>query len=78
MLFTLPPPSADDRPPQVDPNCRHFWRAYLAFLSVPLFVMLCGMAAALWPAGSITTSSRTPAVGSSSTACPASTPGSSR
>ena len=54
---------------------RNFWRVYL---TAPVFVALVAAASALWPAGSITTSSPAPAAGSSSTACPASTAGSSR
>lgn len=52
-----------------------FLRWYLALFAL---IVVNALAAALWPADSITTSSRTTTAGSSSTACPASTPGSSR
>lgn len=75
MSSNFPPCEQAPRPPAIDPIARAFWRFYCALL----LVILAGAgSAALWPADSITTSSRAPGAGSSSTDCPASTPGSSR
>ncbi len=75
MWFNFPTRASAPCPPSVDPIARAFWRFYGALL---LVIMAAAASAALWPADSITTSSRTTAAGSSSTGCPASTPGSSR
>ena len=66
-------PSFPDR--ARDPAHTTFWRAYVAFLATPVFVMAVALASALWPAASTTTSSREEAAGLSSTACPVSTDG---
>lgn len=78
MWFNYPPLYLADRPATTHPTGCRFWRAYVAFLAAPAFVMLVALASALWPADSITTSSPAPAAGSSSTACQVSTAGSSR
>lgn len=78
MWSTLPPRDAAERPPQIEPECTSFWRLYLLVMAPLVYVAIAAAAAALWPADSITTSSPAPAAGLSSTACPASTAGSSR
>lgn len=78
MWSTLPPRGSAERPPQIAPECTSFWRLYLLTMLPLLYVAIVAAVAALWPADSITTSSPAPADGSSSTACPASTAGSSR
>lgn len=62
-----------DRPWSADRACTLFLRWYLA-----LMLVIAAPAIARWLADSTTTSSPTAAAGSSSTGCPASTPGSSR
>ena len=72
-MLLLSEPAPDERPLTVDRACTLFWRWYVA-----LMLCIASAAAALWPADSTTTSFRPAAAGSSSTACPALTPGSSR